>query len=213
LRIRLSAGYDRWTQLKKAAGSIRCKTMPVEPIYFADTATLKDWFGKHAAEAAELIIGITKTSSGLPGITWPQAVDEALCVGWIDGVRHRIDDQRYKIRFTPRKFTSHWSLLNIRRVAALQAEGCMTLAGMAVFMKRTEAKSGTASYEQTQMPELDASETKQFRRQPVAWAYFESRPPSYRKKVLWLVVKARQPSTRQRRLASLIDACALGKRL
>jgi uncharacterized protein YdeI (YjbR/CyaY-like superfamily) len=168
--------------LKKAAGLIRCKTMPVEPIYFADAAALKYWLSKYAAEATELVIGFMKTSSGVPGITWPQAVDEALCVGWIDGVRHRIDDQRYKMRFAPRKTRSNWSLVNIRRVAALQAEGRMLPAGMAAFEKRTEARSGTASYEQTKTPELDAGEIRLFKHRPVAWAYFESLPPGYRKK-------------------------------
>jgi len=103
--------------------------MPVDPTYFADAAALKYWFGKHAAEATELVIGFLKKNSGLPGITRPEAVDEALCAGWIDGVRHRIDDQRYKIQFVPRKTGSSWSVVNIRRVAVLQAEARMMPAG------------------------------------------------------------------------------------
>jgi uncharacterized protein YdeI (YjbR/CyaY-like superfamily) len=187
--------------------------MSVEPTYFADALALKRWFVMNATGATELVVGLMKTSSGLPSITWPEAVDEALCVGWIDGVRHRIDEKHYKIRFTPRKIGSHWSLVNIKRVAQLQAEGRMMPAGIAAVGKRTEARSGKASYEQTKMPELDAGEISLFKQQPTAWAYFESLPSGYRKKALWLVVKARQPSTRQKRLTSLISACASGKRL
>ena len=198
--------------LQEMGAALPCPTMSAEPIYFADAASLERWFIINATEATELVVGFMKTSSELPGITWPEAVNEALCVGWIDGVRHRIDEKRYKIRFTPRKMRSHWSLVNIKRVVQLRAVGRMMPAGIAVFEKRTEARTGTGSYEQTEMPKLDAGEIKRFKLQPVAWAYFESLPPGYRKKVLWLVVKARRPSTRQKRLASLIDACALAKR-
>ena len=181
--------------------------------YFKTAAELKRWFDDHASDASELIVGFMKKGSGHPSVTWPEAVDEALCVGWIDGVRHRIDDERYKIRFTPRKPGSHWSAVNIKRIAVLQAEGRMTPAGLAAFEKRTEAKSMRAAYEQPDMPELSAAQLDQIRQNPAAWAYYQTLPPSYLKRVIWGIVSAKQPATRERRLALLIQACAEGKRL
>ncbi len=187
--------------------------MASEPVYFATPAELKRWFDAHAAQATQLIVGFMKKDSGHASITWPEAVDEALCVGWIDGVRHRIDDERYKIRFTPRKASSHWSAVNIKRMAVLQAEGRMTPAGLAAFERRTEAKSMKAAYEQTEMPELSAEELALFRHDALAWAYFETLPPGYLKRVIWWVVSAKQQTTRDKRLAVLIAACRDGKRL
>ena len=187
--------------------------MASEPIYFESAAALQRWFHAHAAHAPELIAGFMKKGSGQPSVTWPEAVDEALCVGWIDGVRHRFDDERYKIRFTPRKAVSHWSAVNIKRIAVLQAEGRMTAAGLAAFEKRTEARSGKAAYEQATMPELRAAELGLLRHNPAAWTYFQTLPPSYLKRVIWHVVSAKQPATREKRLGLLIQACAEGRRL
>src|SRR5262245_2400459 len=119
-----------------------------DPIFFADAKGLGRWFAQHGATCAQLVVGFIKMHTGRAGRTWPQAVDQALWLGWIDGVRQRIDDERYKIRFTPRTTGSRWSAVNIDRVSALQAEGRMTQAGLDAFAKRTEAKSRTASYEQ-----------------------------------------------------------------
>lgn len=187
--------------------------MPSEPNYFKNPAALKRWFSKNAASAEELVIGFMKTSTGTASVSWSQAVDEALCVGWIDGVRHRIDDERYKIRFTPRKAGSNWSAVNIKRVAELEAERRMTSAGLAAFSKRTEAKSKTASYEQITAPELTDAEVRQFKPFPGAWAFYQALPASYKKKVTWWVVSAKQEATRSKRLSLLIDACACRKRL
>jgi uncharacterized protein YdeI (YjbR/CyaY-like superfamily) len=187
--------------------------MPKDPIYFENPAALRRWFAGHASAAAELIAGFMKKDSGHASVTWPEAVDEALCVGWIDGVRHRIDDERYQIRFTPRKAGSHWSTVNIKRMAVLQAEGRMTPAGLAAFEKRTEAKSMKASYEQTEMPELAAVELELFRQDRAACAYFHTLPPGYLKRVIWWVVSAKQAATRDKRLGVLIQACAEGRRL
>lgn len=187
--------------------------MASEPIYFESPAALRRWFAEHASDASELIAGFMKKDSGHPSVTWPESVDEALCVGWIDGVRHRIDDERYKIRFTPRKASSHWSTVNIKRMAVLQAEGRMTPAGLAAFEKRTEAKSMKSSYEQAEMPELGAAELALLRQEPAAWAYFETLPPGYLKRVIWWVVSAKQTATRDKRLGVLIQACAEGRRL
>lgn len=174
--------------------------MSAEPQYFETAAALKRWFGKNSASAEQLIVGFVKTSTGAASVSWPEAVDEALCVGWIDGVRHRIDNERYKIRFTPRKPGSNWSAANIKRVAELEAEGRMQPAGLAAFAQRTEARSRTASYEQALAPELTGEEQKQLKQAPGAWAYYQALPASYKKKITWWVISAKQESTRSKRL-------------
>jgi uncharacterized protein YdeI (YjbR/CyaY-like superfamily) len=183
-----------------------------DPIFFADAKELARWFAQNGATCTELVVGFIKAHTGRTGLTWPQAVDEALCVGWIDGVRQRIDDERYKIRFTPRKAGSRWSAVNIDRVSALQAEGRMTQAGLDAFGKRTEAKSRTASYEQEQFPELSDTEIKEFKKNKAAWAFYQKLAPSYRRKVNWIVISAKQPATRERRVKALVAACAEGRR-
>jgi uncharacterized protein YdeI (YjbR/CyaY-like superfamily) len=185
----------------------------LEPVYFKNPAALRRWFARHGATEAELIVGFMKVGSGEASVTWPESVDEALCVGWIDGVRHRIDDERYKIRFTPRRAGSHWSAVNIRRVAELEAEGRMQEAGMAAFARRRADNSATKSYEQEGMPAFSPAQEKRFRQDAVAWAYFEAVPPGYRKQCIWWVVSAKQTATQEKRLLALIDACAKGKRL
>ena len=154
-----------------------------------------------------------KTATAVASVSWPEAVDEALCVGWIDGVRHRVDEARYRIRFAPRAAHSNWSAVNIARVAALQAEGRMTAAGLAAFGRRSEAKSRTASYEQMAPVAFGAAEIARFKRAPEAWAFLEALPPGYRKKLTWWVLSAKQQATRDKRLQQFIEACAAGKRL
>lgn len=187
--------------------------MPSEPKYFKNPAALRRWFAKYAASSEELVAGFMKTGTGAASISWAQAVDEALCVGWIDGVRHRIDDERYKIRFTPRRAGSNWSGVNIKRFAELEAEGRMTPAGRAAFSKRTEARSKTASYEQAVTPELSNAQIKQFEATQGAWDFYQALPASYKIKVTWWVVSAKHEATRNKRLSLLIDACSRGKRL
>jgi len=187
--------------------------MVAEPHYFKTPVELRRWFDEHAATATEVVVGFIKKSTGSAGLTWPEAVDEALCVGWIDGVRHRIDDQRYKIRFTPRKAVSNWSGVNIQRVPQLQALGRMKPAGLAAFEARQESRSRRGSYEQQGELALDDAELRRFKKAATAWAFFESTPPSYRRKALWLVISAKKAETRERRLAQLIAACARGERL
>ena len=182
------------------------------PIFFADAALLRDWFTKHGGQASELIVGFVKTHTGRATLTWPQAVDEALCFGWIDGVRQSIDENHYKIRFSPRKPNSNWSAVNIKRVPELDAEGRMTKAGLAAFALRTEAKSRTGSYEQDAFPELSAAELVEFRKSKSAWAFYEKLPPSYRRKVNWLIISAKQETTRTKRFTALVAACAEGRR-
>ncbi len=154
-----------------------------------------------------------KKSSGVPSVTWPESVDEALCVGWIDGVRHRIDATRYQIRFTPRRPGSHWSNVNIRKVAELEAAGRMKPAGLRAFAARSRAKSGRAAYEQKKPVRLSSNDIAAFRRDAAAWKYYATLPPGYRRLVNWWVTSARKPETRQRRLRKLVEACAKGQRL
>jgi uncharacterized protein YdeI (YjbR/CyaY-like superfamily) len=147
-------------------------------------------------------------------MSWSESVDEALCSGWIDGVRRRIDDGAYSIRFTPRKPGSIWSAINIAKVEQLQAEGRMTGAGTEAFARRTDARSKVYSHEQAQTAELSAAELLAFKRDKAAWRFFdEDTPPGYKKVVLHWISSAKKPETRVARLAKLIEACATGQRL
>ena len=183
------------------------------PRFFTTPAGFRAWLERNASVATELIVGFHKVGSGTPSMTWPQSVDEALCFGWIDAVRKRIDEQRYQIRFTPRKPGSTWSAINIERVAVLTEQGRMEAAGLAAFAQRTEAKSRTYAYEQRDMAALDPADEKLFRRNRGAWRFFEAQPPGYRKTLIWHIVNAKQPATRARRLQQLIEASQRGERL
>lgn len=184
-----------------------------EPVFFADAALFRRWLEAHAAGATELLVGFHKVGSGQPSMSWPESVDEALCFGWIDGRRKRIDDAAYSIRFTPRKAGSIWSTVNIAKMDALRAAGRMRPEGERAFALRTEAKSGIYSHEQAQAAELAEDELQAFRGDATAWAYFEALPPGYRKTVLHWITTAKKPATRAARLAKLVQACAEGKRL
>jgi uncharacterized protein YdeI (YjbR/CyaY-like superfamily) len=175
-----------------------------EPRFFRSPAELRRWFARHHASATELFIGYWKVGSGEKSVTWPESVDEALCIGWIDGITRRIDDQRYVVRFTPRKASSIWSAVNIARMAALDAEGRLHDAGRAAFAARRDNKSAVYSFEQQHF-ELPDGYAKLLKANRKAWAHFEARAPSYRKAVLWWIVSAKQEATRQRRLAQLIE--------
>jgi uncharacterized protein YdeI (YjbR/CyaY-like superfamily) len=188
-------------------------TTPQEPLFFENAAALRRWFAKNAASAKVLAVGFMKKSAGVPSITWPEAVDEALCVGWIDGVRHRIDEARYRIRFTPRKSGSHWSNINIRRVAELTKTRRMKAAGLKAFAARSKARSGRASYEQRSAAKFASQDIKEFRKNAAAWNYYGTVPPGYRQLVTYWVISAKKPETRDKRLRILIDACAQGRRL
>ncbi len=187
--------------------------MPQDSVFFAKAAALRRWFAQNATTAPELVVGFMKKDTGVPSVTWPEAVDEALCVGWIDGVRHRTDDERYQIRFTPRRRGSHWSNINIRRIAELKKAGRMKAAGLAAFAARSKAKSGRASYEQRTAARLSAQDIRAFKRNAAAWKYYGTVPPGYRHWVNWWIVSAKKADTRARRLRTLIDACTKGRRL
>jgi uncharacterized protein YdeI (YjbR/CyaY-like superfamily) len=172
--------------------------------YFETGAEFRAWLERYHSTSNDLLVGYFKKGSGRPSITWPESVDQALCFGWIDGVRKGIDDERYSIRFTPRKLGSIWSAKNIRRARELIDLGLMTPAGLRAFEARREDRSGIYSYEQGEASLVDPYE-RQFRRNAKAWEYFQSRPPSYRKAAIHWVMSARKEETRRRRLATLVD--------
>jgi uncharacterized protein YdeI (YjbR/CyaY-like superfamily) len=186
-------------------------TEPGAVCFFADAGAWRRWLEEHHDDATELWVGFYKKGSGTPSITWPEAVDGALCFGWIDGVRKGIDGERYKIRFTPRRRGSIWSDVNVGRAEALAREGLMHPAGRAAFEARTAARSGVYAYEQRQASALAPADEATFRANEAAWRFFQSRPPSYRRTAIWWVVSAKREATRLRRLATLIDDSAHGR--
>ena len=183
------------------------------PVFFATPAEFRRWLERHHATETELLVGFHKKGSARPSITWPESVDEALCFGWIDGVRRSLGDDAYTIRFTPRKPTSIWSAVNVRNVARLVAEGRMQPAGLAAFEKRSAERTAIYSFDRQNPPQFDAEMEARFRKHRKAWRFWEAQPPGYRKTVTHLVVSAKRADTRERRLQQLIDACAAGRRI
>jgi uncharacterized protein YdeI (YjbR/CyaY-like superfamily) len=184
----------------------------MEPTFFATPAAFRKWLQKHHEQATELLVGFYKKDSGKLSITWPESVDQALCFGWIDGVRKRIDDTSYSIRFTPRKAVSTWSAINIARVEELTKLGLMQPAGLRAFERRREDKSRIYAYENDPVT-LDPAAEKVFRANAKAWSFFSTQPPSYRRVALYWVTSAKKEETRARRLAQLIDDSARRRRL
>jgi uncharacterized protein YdeI (YjbR/CyaY-like superfamily) len=176
----------------------------VKPRYFARPEDFRAWLAENHATAPELLVGFYKKGCGKPSIDWPQSVDEALCFGWIDGVRRSLGDESYTIRFTPRRNGSTWSSINIRRVAALKRMRRMRPAGLAAFAKRSADRSAIYAYEQRASAKLAPAETRRFKSQPTAWEHFESLAPSYRHKAIYWVTSAAKPETRKSRLERLI---------
>lgn len=185
----------------------------MRPLFFATPTAFRAWLKKHHKTETELLVGFYKKGSGKPSITWPESVDEALCVGWIDGVRKRLDAEAYTIRFTPRRPTSTWSAVNIGRVAVMIEQGRMLPAGLAAFEKRTAKKSSVYSYEQKDAPALDAKYEKSFRANKAAWAFFTSQANWYRRNSIRWVMTAKAEQTRLRRLSQLMAASAEERRL
>jgi uncharacterized protein YdeI (YjbR/CyaY-like superfamily) len=173
------------------------------PNYFATQQHFREWLEKNQDKETELWVGFHKVDSGKPSITWPESVDQAICFGWIDGLRKSIDAERYCIRFSPRKPTSTWSGINIRKVEEMNKLGLMHPAGLAAFEKRNERKSEVYSYENK--PERLSDEYENMlQSNPKAWEFFQSQPPSYQKTATFWVMSAKQEPTRQKRLAELI---------
>jgi uncharacterized protein YdeI (YjbR/CyaY-like superfamily) len=180
--------------------------------YFKSATDFRRWLEKNHATRQELWVGYHKKSSRQPSMTWPESVDEALCFGWIDGIRKSVDDLRYTIRFTRRRRGSIWSAVNIKRARELSDKGLMKPPGMAAFDARKEYKSGIYSYEQ-RSANLDGPYEKELRQNNAAWYFFYAQPPSYRKAISWWIVSAKQEATRLKRLQKLIEESEKGKRL
>ncbi|HEU4498089.1 MAG TPA: YdeI/OmpD-associated family protein [Sphingomicrobium sp.] len=185
--------------------------MTAKPIYFPSEAEFRAWLKANHKIAPELLVGFWKKGSGRPSIDWPQARDQALCFGWIDGVRKSLGDDSYTIRFTPRRKGSIWSKVNVERFAALKASGQMTAAGEQAY-EENKGKSGLYAYER-ELAALSDEDEAQFRRHEAAWTDWEKRPPGYRKVVLHWVTSAKKPETRAKRLAILIESSAKGGKI
>ena len=183
----------------------------MEPTFFATPEDFRAWLEEHHENETELLVGFHKKGSGRPSITWPESVDQALCFGWIDGVRRSIDGERYSIRFAPRKRRSTWSAVNVKRVGELEAEGLMRPAGRAAFERRHEDRTGIYSHERREAAAFDAEQERAFRADERAWAWFQDQPPYYRRAATYWVVSAKKPETRERRLRKLIDDSGAGR--
>lgn len=182
----------------------------MKPRFFATPEKFRVWLAKNHVAKPELLVGFHKKGSGKPSIDWPQSVDEALCFGWIDGVRRNIDEDSYCIRFTPRRARSVWSSINIRRVKVLSKEGRMSAAGLAAYQRRSKDRSAIYAYEQRDTAKLTPAETRLFKAEAGAWVYFSKLAPSYRQKALYWITSSRKPATRQSRLARIIAMSAAG---
>jgi uncharacterized protein YdeI (YjbR/CyaY-like superfamily) len=185
----------------------------MRPTFFKTPEDFRSWLARNHASATEQLVGFMKKETGQAGITWPEAVDQALCFGWIDGVRRTIDSNRYSIRFTPRKPGSRWSAVNIRRASDLEAEGLMKTAGRKALEERSEARSRTYSYEQKEAPELDAPLARALKANKKAVAFMDTLAPSYQRKVLHWIMTAKSPEVRLGRLNKAMAAFEKGKKL
>lgn len=184
----------------------------METRYFPTPAEFRAWLKKNHASATELGVVLHKKASGKPTMTWSEAVDQALCFGWIDSIARGIDETSRVQRFTPRKPKSNWSAVNIKKVRELTAKGLMTPAGLAAFARREEARSGVYSYENRHLASLDAKREATFKAHAAAWEFFGKQPPSYRQTAIYWVMNAKREETRSKRLAKLIDLSAARRR-
>ncbi len=184
----------------------------MDPIFFATPAEFRQWLHANHETETELYVGFYKKSSGLSSLTWQEAVEQALCFGWIDGIRRTIDSVSYTNRFTPRKRNSHWSLINVQSVERLTAAGQMYPAGLAAFEARKTANTGNASFEQGNVA-LSPEDEALIAANPAAWENWQAFPPGYRKQATWWVTSARLAATRSRRLQQLIEDASRGERI
>ncbi len=184
----------------------------MKPIFFATPAEWRAWLEANQAVEDEVLVGFHKKASGLPSMTWSESVDQALRFGWIDGVRRGIDETSYSIRFTPRRARSIWSDVNIKKVERLSKQGLMHPSGVAAFERRSEERSKIYSHERANA-KLDDEYEKRFRANEKAWVFWESQPPGYRRTATWWVISAKREATRDRRLATLIEVSAGGRRI
>lgn len=184
----------------------------VKSRYFKIAAEFRRWLAAHHASEPELIVGFYRKASGKPSVSYQEAVDEALCYGWIDGVKKRVDEERYTHRFTPRRDGSIWSVVNTKRMKELIDLKRVTKAGLAAFERRDPRKTGSYSFE-SRRAAFDAAIEREFTKHSAAWAFFRAQPPGYQRLVTHYVMSAKQPDTRLRRLAAIVTLSADGKRL
>lgn len=182
------------------------------PIFFPTPADFRAWLEANHTSAAELWVGYYRKGVARPGMIWSESVDQALCFGWIDGVRQRINDESYTNRFTPRRRGSNWSQVNIKRALELIEAGLMQSAGLAAFEARDKASAGEYSYE-SRPQGLDEACEVELRADAAAWTYWEAQPPHYRKGAAHWVMSAKREETRRKRLATLIEDSAAGRRI
>jgi uncharacterized protein YdeI (YjbR/CyaY-like superfamily) len=187
-------------------------SVPDSPMFFASPEQWRDWLAEHHDTEPACLVGFIKVTTGEATMTWSQSVDQALCFGWIDGVRRRIDDRSYSIRFTPRKPSGNWSKVNLEKMAALEAAGLMTDAGRRAFGNRTEAKTAIYSYER-EAGALTEEQEKAFRRNKKAWTFWEAQAAWYRRNATHFVIGAKRQETRDRRFAQLVADSEAGLRL
>ncbi|MEO8703603.1 MAG: YdeI/OmpD-associated family protein [Kofleriaceae bacterium] len=183
------------------------------PTYFATPEAFHAWLAEHHADRDELLVGFHKRDSGTPSMTWPESVDQALCFGWIDGVRRNVDAKRYSIRFTPRRATTNWSAINIAKAEQLVVAGKMAPAGLAAFEARSEARSRIYAYERAKAAALAPADERRFQANQRAWTFFSGQPPGYRRTATHWVISAKKAETRAARLAQLIADSAAGLRI
>ena len=184
-----------------------------KPTFFPTPADWRDWLAANHDKESELLVGFYKRDSGKPSITWPESVDQALCFGWIDGIRKSVDAESYTIRFTPRKPSSNWSGVNIKRFGELSEQGLVHPAGQAAFDKRKDETSNVYSYEQRDKIELDETFVQQLKANLKAYEFFKAQAPSYQKAVRHWIMSAKRPETQQKRLETLIDDSANERRI
>ena len=182
-----------------------------DPTFFETPQAWRDWLEAHHGRETELWVGFHKKATGRPSITWPESVEQALCFGWIDGLRRSAGPDAYMIRFTPRRPSSVWSAVNLATFAELEGRGLVTEAGREAFARRREDRSGVYSYENRKDARLTPEQEARFRADEAAWNHFMSRPPSYRTAAIWWVATAKQEATRERRLAKLMADSAAGR--
>lgn len=179
----------------------------IKTLFFKTQDDFREWLESNHEKETELIVGFNKVNSGKPSMTWSQSVDQALCFGWIDGVRKSIDDESYNIRFTPRRNNSNWSAINIKKVDELTNAGLMMPAGIKAFSFRKESKSEIYTYE-NDIVHLNPSYEKQFKDNTKAWIFFTQKAPSYRKVIIGWIMSAKQEKTRLSRLEKTIKESA-----
>lgn len=184
----------------------------MKPVFFPTPVDFRNWLEEHHATTDELVVGYYKVKSRKPSITWPESVDEAICFGWIDGVRRAVDEESYSVRFTPRRSGSIWSAVNIKKAEELTKNGRMQPAGIASYKQRTESNSKVYSYENKPKP-LSAAFKKQFMEDGKAWAFFTAQAPWYKRTITFWMMSAKQEKTRVRRLEKVIAASREGERL